>query len=339
MKEQTTPSPTKIQRLEIAIAELDRHHGAGSVVRLGNDKIEKIPAISTGALTLDMAIGLGGLPEGRIAEIYGTEASGKTTLALSVVAQAQALGKTCVYVDAEQALDPLYARTLGLNMDDLYLASPDYGEQAFDIVEKVIKSGAVDVVIIDSVAALVPKAELEADMESMQMGAQARMMAKGLRKINGLLSSGESKTLVIFINQLRQKIGVMFGSLETTPGGLALKYYCSVRIDLRKIEDLKNKNTGYVEGSKIRAKIVKNKVGPPLRLAEFDIQYGKGIDTIGCVFDLAVDRGIYFKKSGTWFADGNGETYAQGREGCLIKLREDPELVKEIKELILNEGL
>lgn len=334
-----TPKPEKLQQLEIAIAELDRQYGQGTVVRLGNDNVQKIPAIPTGALILDMAIGLGGLPQGRIVEIYGTESSGKTTIALSVVAQAQAMGKACVYVDAEQALDPLYARSLGVNMDDLYLCQPSYGEQAFDIVEKLVKTESVDVVVVDSVAALVPKAELEGDMESQQMGAQARMMGKGIRKINGYLTTNESKTLVIFINQLRQKIGVMFGNPETTPGGLALKYYSSVRIDLRKIEDIKDKNTGYVRGSKVRAKIIKNKVGPPLRVAEFDIEYGKGVNTVGCIFDLAIEKGIYFKKAGAWIKDEAGESYAQGRENAIEKLSQDPILIDKIKGIITDEGL
>lgn len=323
--------PTKQQKLELVIADLDKKYEQGTVIRVGNEHIPTIPFVPTGAMTLDRAIGLGGFPMGRIIELFGAESSGKTTLALSIVAQAQAEGKTCLYIDAEQALDPVYALSIGINMDDLLLAQPEYGEKAFDIMERMIRSQEVDVIVVDSVAALMPRAEMEADMESQQMGALGRLMSKGLRKINGLLTTQNSQTMVIFINQLREKIGVMFGNPETTPGGRALKFYSSLRIDLRKVEALKDSQGEFI-GNKVRANIIKNKVGPPLRKGEFDIIYGRGVDAEGCVFDLAVEAGV-IKKSGTWYSY-NDEQLGQGRSKVVEKLREDAVLLSEVKELL-----
>jgi recombination protein RecA len=316
------------KQLELAMAEVDRQYGTGSVVRLTDD-IEPIPAISSGALTLDMALGIMGLPRGRVVEIYGPESSGKSTVALSVIAEAQKLGLVCLYVDAEQALDPIYAHNVGVNMEDLIIAQPDYGEKAFDIIEKMVGTGQIGVVIVDSVAALTPKAEMEADMESQQMGLQARMMAKGLRKISAKVH--QSNTLVIFINQLREKIGVMFGNPETTPGGRALKFYCSIRLDLRKIEEVKN-NQGEILGVKVKAKVAKNKVAAPYKIAEFDINFGKGIDTLGCIVDAALTKGVL---TGKGWIKYNDENFAHGRANAILKLADDLDLAEEIKQKIL----
>jgi recombination protein RecA len=317
--------------LELAIAQLERQFGAGAVMRLGTSDVQSWPSVPTGALSLDMILGNGGLPLGRVVEIYGPESSGKSTISLSVVAQAQKMGLKCAYIDAEHALDPVYMQALGVDLDELLLAQPDYGEQALEIADKLIRTGEIGVVIIDSVAALVPKAELEGDMEANQMGLQARMMAKGLRKIVGL--ANEHKTLVIFINQIRMKIGIMFGNPETTPGGKALPYAASVRIDVRKKEDLKDK-AGESIGIKVKAKVIKNKMAPPLKVTEFDIYYGKGVDNIGCLLDVGLQKGI-FTQRGAWVYY-QGESFSQGRDNAIDKIKQDPNLVKEIEEQIKN---
>lgn len=317
--------------LELAIAQLERQFGAGAVMRLGTSDVQSWPSVPTGALSLDMILGNGGLPLGRVVEIYGPESSGKSTISLSVVAQAQKMGLKCAYIDAEHALDPVYMQALGVDLDELLLAQPDYGEQALEIADKLIRTGEIGVVVIDSVAALVPKAELEGDMEANQMGLQARMMAKGLRKIVGL--ANEHKTLVIFINQIRMKIGIMFGNPETTPGGRALPYAASVRIDVRKKEDLKDK-AGDSIGIKVKAKIIKNKMAPPLKVTEFDIYYGKGVDNFGCLLDVGLQKGI-FTQRGAWVYY-QGESFSQGRDNAIDKIKQDPELVKEIEEQIKN---
>jgi len=317
--------------LELAIAQLERQFGAGAVMRLGTSDVQPWPSVPTGALSLDMILGNGGLPLGRVVEIYGPEASGKSTISLSVAAQAQKMGLKCAYIDAEHALDPVYMQALGVDLDELLLAQPDYGEQALEIADKLIRTGEIGVVIIDSVAALVPKAELEGDMESNQMGLQARMMAKGLRKIVGL--ANEHKTLVIFINQIRMKIGIMFGNPETTPGGKALPYAASVRIDVRKKEDLKDK-AGESIGIKVKARVIKNKMAPPLKVTEFDIYYGKGVDNFGCLLDVGLQKGI-FTQRGAWVYY-RGESFSQGRDNAIDKIKQDPNLVKELEEQIKN---
>jgi recombination protein RecA len=317
--------------LELAIAQLEKQFGTGSVMRLGNDVTEVWPAISSGSLSLDNILGIGGFPLGRVVEIYGPESSGKSTIALSVVAEAQKKNLKCAYIDAEHALDPVYMSALGINLDDLLLAQPSYGEEALEIADKLIRTGEIGVVVIDSVASLIPKAELEGDMESAQMGLQARMMAKAMRKLVSL--ANQHKTLIIFINQLRNKIGVMFGNPETTPGGFALRFAASVRIDIRKKEDLKDK-TGESIGIKVRAKVIKNKMAPPMKLAEFDILYGKGVDQYGCVFDVAVQKGVITQR-GAWVYY-NDESFSQGREMAVNKLREDIDLFEEVKGKISN---
>jgi len=312
--------------LEVAMAQLERQFGTGSVMRLGSSEVKPWPAVPTGAMTLDNILGIGGLPRGRIVEIYGPESSGKSTIALTVVTEAQKMGLKCAYIDAEHALDPVYMQALGVNLDDLIFSQPDYGEQALEIVDRLVRTGEIGVIVIDSVAALIPKAELEGEMEAAQMGLQARLMAKAMRKLTGLAS--ENKTLLLFINQLRNKIGVMFGNPETTPGGMALKYASSVRIDLRKKEDIKSKD-GEVLGVKVKAKVIKNKMSPPLKIAEFDIMYGKGIDQYGCLFDVALDKGVLIQK-GAW-VQYNGESFAQGRDNAIEKLKTMPELIEIIK--------
>ena len=312
--------------LEIAMAQLERQFGSGSVMRLGNSEVQPWPAVPTGALTLDNILGIGGLPLGRIVEIYGPESSGKSTIALTIVKEAQKMGLRCAYIDAEHALDPVYMQALGVDLDGLIFSQPDYGEQALEIVDRLVRTGGIGVVIVDSVAALIPKAELEGEMESMQMGAQARLMAKAMRKL--VSAASENKTLLLFINQLRNKIGVMFGNPETTPGGMALKYAASVRIDLRKKEDLKDKS-GEALGIKVKAKIIKNKMAPPLKITEFDILYGKGVDQFGCLFDLGLDQGIFTQK-GAWVYY-EGENFAQGRDNAVEKLKTNPDLVALIK--------
>ena len=317
------------KQLELAIAQIERQFGTGSVMRLGSSEFESWPSVPTGAMSLDRVLGIGGLPRGRVVEIYGPESSGKSTLALSVVAQAQKQGLRCAYVDSEHALDPVYMQAVGIDLDELLLAQPDYGEQALEIVDKLIRTGELGVIVIDSVASLIPKAELEGEMESQQMGLQARMMAKAMRKLVGL--ANQHKTLLIFINKLRNKIGVMFGNPETTPGGMALKYAASVRIDIRKKEDIKDKS-GNPIGITSKVKIIKNKMAPPMKVTEFNIYYGKGIDEYGCVFDVAVDEGVFTQK-GAWIYYG-GELFSQGRENAINNLRENLETFEEIKSQI-----
>jgi len=312
--------------LELAIAQLQKQYGSGAVIKLGSTNVKPWSSIPTGALTLDHALGIGGLPRGRVVEIFGPESSGKSTLALTAVAKAQQMGLTCAYIDAEHALDPVYMQAVGIDLDNLLLAQPDYGEQGFDIADRLLRTGDIGLIVIDSVAALVPKAELEGEMEQQQMGLQARMMAKAMRKLTGL--AAQHDTLIIFINQLRNKIGVMFGNPETTPGGFALKYAASVRIDVRKKEDLKDKH-GDPTGIKVKAKIIKNKMAPPMKIVEFDIVYAQGIDEYGCIFDLGIDKGILSQK-GAWVYY-NGENFSQGRDNAIEKLKSSPEIVSAIK--------
>lgn len=319
--------------LDLAISLLDKQFGIGTVMKLGNSKAQTWPSISTGAPTLDNILGIGGLPRGRIVEIFGPESSGKSTISLSLVVQAQKMGLRCAYVDAEHALDPAYMMDLGINLDELLLAQPHYGEEALEIVDKLIKTGEIGLIVVDSVASLVPKAELEGEMEANQMGLQARMMAKALRKITAL--ANENKTLVVFINQIRMKIGIMFGNPETTPGGRALPYAASVRIDLRKKEDIKNKEGDSI-GIKVKAKVIKNKMAPPLKIAEFDIYYGQGIDQYGSVMDLALSLGIFSQKSAWIFLDG--ENFAQGKDNAIAKIKNDPELYEKLKLRVENES-
>ncbi len=318
----------KNKALESALAQIERAFGKGSIMKMGQQEVAEIESISTGSLGLDIALGIGGLPRGRIVEIFGPESSGKTTLALHVVAEAQKAGGTCAYVDAEHALDPLYARKLGVNVDELLISQPDAGEQALEITDTLVRSGALDVLVIDSVAALVPKAELEGDMGDTHVGLQARLMSQALRKLTG--SVNRSKTLVIFINQIRMKIGVMFGSPETTTGGNALKFYSSVRMDIRRTGAIKDKED--VVGNQTRVKIVKNKVAPPFKTVDFDILYGEGISRTGEILDFGIKAGI-IDKSGSWFA-WNGEKIGQGRENARRWLKDNPENMKEIEKQI-----
>ena len=319
------------QALELALAQIDKQFGKGSVMRLGDDSRPPVKVIPTGALALDVALGIGGLPRGRIIEIYGPESSGKTTVALHAVASAQKAGGNAAFIDAEHALDPVYARALGVDTDNLLVAQPDTGEQALEIADMLIRSGGVDIIVIDSVAALVPKAEIEGEMGDSHVGLQARLMSQALRKITGALSS--TGTTAIFINQLREKIGVFFGSPETTTGGKALKFYASVRIDVRKIETLKE--AGAPMGNRTRAKIVKNKMAPPFKQAEFDILYGRGISREGSIIDMGVETGI-IKKSGSWFTY-SGDQLGQGKENVRQFLADNPELATEIENQILAE--
>jgi recombination protein RecA len=314
--------------LELALAQIDKQHGKGSIMRMGEKTNMAIEAISTGALALDIALGVGGLPRGRVVEIYGPESSGKSTLAMHVVAEAQRNGGICAYIDAEHAMDPIYANSIGVDIDQLLISQPDTGEQALEIADTLIRSGALDVVVIDSVAALTPRAEIEGEMGDSHVGLQARLMSQALRKLTANLN--KSNTICIFINQLREKIGVMFGSPETTPGGRALKFYSSVRLDIRRIESIKD--GAEVVGNRTRVKVVKNKVSPPFRQAEFDIMYGKGISREGSVLDMAVDLGIV-KKSGAWFTY-DGEQLGQGREKAKDYLTNNPEIMVEVSELV-----
>ncbi len=316
----------KRKALDAVLAQIEKAYGKGAIMKLGQDAgntdIEVIP---TGCLSLDLALGIGGLPRGRMIEIYGPESSGKTTVALHAVAEAQKLGGVAAFVDAEHALDPVYAKKLGVNLDDLYVSQPDTGEQALDIVDALVRSSAVDIVVIDSVAALTPKAEIEGDMGDSHVGLQARLMSQALRKLTAIVN--KSKTCVIFINQLREKVGVMFGNPEVTPGGKALKFYASVRIDIRKTDILKD--TEGAAGNRTRAKVVKNKLAPPFRQAEFDIMYGEGISQEGCIIDLGVQYDI-IKKSGAWFSY-NDQKVANGREKMRQFLKDNPELAAEIE--------
>jgi recombination protein RecA len=325
-------NPEKEKAIELALSAVERQFGKGSIMRLGNDEplVRDIQAISTGAISLDIALGVGGVPRGRIIEIYGPESSGKTTLSLHVVAEAQKKGGICGYIDAEHALDVGYARKLGVRTDDLLLSQPDTGEQALEIAEMLVRSGAIDVLVIDSVAALVPKAELEGEMGDAHMGVQARLMSQALRKLTGTIA--KSQTCVVFINQIRMKIGVMFGNPETTTGGNALKFYASQRLDIRRIGAIKNGEQ--VVGSRTRVKVVKNKVAPPFKEVEFDIMYGSGISREGDVIDLGSENGIV-EKSGAWYAF-KGERIGQGRENAKQYLVEHPEVTKEIEQKLLE---
>src|SRR6476659_6416755 len=322
----------RVKAIEMAVGQIEKQFGKGSIMRLGQkDAIAQIPAISTGSVSLDYALGIGGLPRGRVTEIFGPESSGKTTLALQVIAEAQRAGGMAAFVDAEHALDAQYARKLGVELDNLLVSQPDNGEQALEIVEVLVRSNSVDVIVVDSVAALVPRAEIEGEMGEAQMGLQARLMSQALRKLTGIVS--KSKTTLVFINQLREKIGVMFGNPETTTGGRALKFYASVRIDSRRIASIKDGDQ--IVGGRTRVKVVKNKVAPPFREAEFDVMYGEGISKTGDLLDLAVDKRIV-EKSGAWFSY-QGERLGQGRENVKQFLKDNPTTFKSIEEKVRRE--
>jgi len=314
--------------LEVALSQIEKSHGKGSIMRMGENGYQPIGVIPTGSLAIDLALGVGGMPRGRVVEVFGAESSGKTTIAMHVMAEAQRAGGIAALIDAEHAFDPTYAANLGLNLDELLISQPDTGEQALDIADQLVRSSAIDVIVIDSVAALVPRAEIEGDMGDSHVGLQARLMSQALRKLTGNLS--KSKTTMIFINQLREKIGVMFGSPETTPGGRALKFYSSVRLDIRRIENLKDGQE--IVGSRVRAKVVKNKVAPPFRIAEFDILYGKGVSREGSLLDVGVDEG-FIKKSGSWFTY-EGQQIGQGRENARAFLIENPDVALDIEKRI-----
>ena len=325
MSEQNTE---KKRALEVALSQIEKQFGKGSVMKLGEYQAMNVEAIPTGALGLDIALGIGGVPRGRIIEIFGPESSGKTTLALHIIAEAQKMNGEAAFIDAEHALDPVYAKHLGVDIDNLIVSQPDTGEQALEITESLVRSGALDVIVVDSVAALVPKAEIDGDMGDSHMGLQARLMSQALRKLAGAIN--KSKTVIIFINQLREKIGVMFGNPETTTGGRALKFYASVRMDIRKIENIKQ--DGEIVGNRARVKVVKNKVAPPFREAEFDIVYGKGISKEGNILDMAVNLDI-IEKSGSWFSY-NGEKIGQGRENVKQYLHNNPEVMEEVEKKV-----
>lgn len=324
-----TVTNDRYKALEVALSQIDKQFGKGSVMRLGDDNRPPVQVIPTGSLALDVALGIGGLPRGRVIEVYGPESSGKTTVALHAVANAQKAGGNAAFIDAEHALDPVYARALGVDTDSLLVSQPDTGEQALEIADMLIRSGGIDIIVIDSVAALVPKAEIEGEMGDSHVGLQARLMSQALRKITGALSA--TGTTAIFINQLREKIGVFFGSPETTTGGKALKFYASVRIDVRRIETLKE--AGSPVGNRTRAKVVKNKMAPPFKQAEFDIVYGKGISREGSIIDMGVEAGIV-RKSGSWFTYGDDQL-GQGKENVRQFLVDNPELANEIEHKIL----
>ena len=311
--------------LELALLQIEKEFGKGSIMRLGADVIQKVPVIPTGAMALDLALGIGGVPRGRVIEVYGPEAGGKTTLTLSVVAEAQRYGGVAAFIDAEHALDPTYAKKLGVNLDELLISQPDTGEQALQIAETLVRSNAVDVVVVDSVAALVPRAEIEGEMGDQHVGLQARLMSQALRKLTAVIS--KSKTCAIFINQLREKIGVMFGNPETTPGGRALKFYASVRLDLRRIQTLTVGEKTI--GTRVRAKVVKNKLAPPFRIAEFDILFEEGISKTGSLLDVASELGV-IAKQGTWYAFGE-QKLGQGHDNARLFLKENPKLMQEIE--------
>lgn len=322
----------KNKALDAALAQIERAFGKGAIMKLSSDEKLEVDAVSTGSLGLDIALGIGGLPRGRITEVYGPESSGKTTLALQVIAEAQKAGGTCAIVDAEHALDPSYAKKLGCDVDNLLISQPDTGEQALEIADTLVRSGAIDVLVIDSVAALVPRAELEGEMGDTHVGLQARLMSQALRKITGSIS--RSNTIVIFINQIRMKIGVMFGSPETTAGGNALKFYASVRLDIRRIGSIKDRET--VVGNQTRVKVVKNKMAPPFRQVEFDIMYGEGISKTGELIDLGVTAGLV-EKSGAWFAY-DGQRIGQGRENAKTFMKENPEIAKKLEDSIFQKS-
>mgnify|MGYP000084774192 CR=1 FL=1 len=327
-----TPGPAsdKKQALETALAQIEKQFGKGAVMKLGANVAMQVDAIPTGSLGLDLALGIGGVPRGRIVEVYGPESSGKTTLALHILAEAQKLGGEVAFIDVEHALDPVYAAALGVDIDSLLVSQPDTGEQAMEICEALVRSGAIDAVIVDSVAAMVPKAEIEGEMGDSHVGLQARLMSQALRKLTGVI--GKTNTVCIFINQLREKVGVVYGNPEVTTGGRALKYYSSVRIDVRRIEGLKDSNGAFI-GNRTRAKIVKNKMAPPFKQAEFDILYGEGISVEGGILDLAVENDIV-KKSGAWFTY-DGEQLGQGRENVRKLLKDNPELTEELQYKVL----
>ena len=328
-KEETVNvSDERNKALKLAIEKIEKDFGKGAIMKLGDKPSVSVETIPTGALALDVALGVGGIPRGRIIEIYGPESSGKTTLAQHIVAECQKRGGIAAFVDAEHALDPEYARNLGVNVDELLISQPDTGEQALDITEELVRSGAVDIIVVDSVAALVPKAEIEGSMEDQQMGLQARLMSKALRKLTGII--GKTRTTVIFINQLRQKIGVMYGNPETTTGGNALKYYASVRLEIKRVEGLKG--DGEEIGNHVRVRILKNKVAPPFRTAEFDIIFGKGICKIGNILDVAVDLDIV-KKAGSWFSFKD-DKLGQGRDKAKEFLEANPEILNEVETLV-----
>ncbi len=337
-KKETAPTSAlqeeKLRALESALSSLDKQFGKGAVMKLGDTaRSTGISVIPTGCLELDLALGVGGIPRGRVVEVFGPESSGKTTVALHVVAEAQRLGGLAAFVDAEHALDPAYAKKLGVNIDELYVSQPDTGEQALEIAEALVRSGAIDIVVIDSVAALVPKAEIDGEMGDSFVGLQARLMSQALRKLTGIIS--KTNAVAIFINQLREKVGVMYGSPETTPGGRALKFYASVRLDVRRGEQLKIGTE--VVGNRTRVKVVKNKVAPPFRTCEFDILYGQGISKEGTILDMAVARDL-IHKSGAWFSY-NDQRIGQGRENTRAYLKENPDIAKEIEEIIRKEML
>jgi len=329
-----TPTDDRQRNLDAALKDIERNFGAGSIMRLGTDRAIEVEAVSTGSVGLDVALGIGGLPRGRVIEIYGPESSGKTTLALHTVAEAQKTGGICAFVDAEHALDPMYAQRLGVNVEDLLLSQPDAGEQALEIADSLVRSGAIDVLVIDSVAALVPRAELEGEMGDTHVGLQARLMSQALRKLTGSIS--KSRTIVIFINQIRMKVGVMYGSPETTSGGNALKFYASVRLDIRRIGQIKN--GADVVGNQTRVRVVKNKMAPPFKTVEFDIMYGEGISKLGEMLDLGVKHGV-IEKAGSWYSY-DSERIGQGRENAKVYLREHPDVADLIEAAIREaEGL
>ena len=327
-EEKVTVSDERQKALKLAIDKIEKDFGKGAIMKLGDKPAVSVETIPTGALALDVALGVGGIPRGRIIEVYGPESSGKTTLAQHIVAECQKKGGIAAFVDAEHALDPEYARNLGVNIDELLISQPDTGEQALDITEELVRSGAVDIIVVDSVAALVPKAEIEGSMEDQQMGLQARLMSKALRKLTGII--GKTNTTVIFINQLRQKIGVMYGNPETTTGGNALKYYASVRMEIKRVEGLKG--DGEDVGNHVRVRVLKNKVAPPFRTAEFDIIFGKGICKIGNILDVAVDLDIV-KKAGSWFSF-NDEKLGQGRDKAKEFLAANPDVLDTVEKLV-----
>ena len=324
----STENSEKKKALEAALSQIEKQFGKGSVMKLGEFTAMNVEAIPTGALSLDIALGIGGIPRGRIVEVYGPESSGKTTLTLHMIAEAQKMGGEAAFIDAEHALDPVYAKHLGVDIDNLIVSQPDTGEQALEIAEALVRSGALDIIVVDSVAALVPKAEIDGDMGDSHIGLQARLMSQALRKLAGAIN--KTKTVIVFINQLREKVGVMFGNPETTTGGRALKYYSSVRLDIRRVESIKQ--DGEVVGNRAKVKVVKNKMAPPFREAEFDIVFGKGISKSGNLLDIAVNLDI-IEKSGSWFSY-NGDRIGQGRENVKKYLEENPEIMAEVEEKV-----